>query len=230
MPVPTLSPDQWTALRKRLIFHALRKLVKSKPKALELVDAAIAKALEPATRPWDPDAGRSFDDYLADLVWSIHGNEAQSYRVVMASHRLEVPEAADAAAPSSRDPERLLLAAPKKKQARRQYAALLTRIAGDPLIVLLLRAGHEGARDEGASDARPGYEPSAEQIEQANAAFEAEPAEKRPNAEAESTRRALAQGYSHADIKNARLRLGRHIAAVVREDVAAYPHEEREEA
>jgi hypothetical protein len=193
MPIPTLTSEEWRAVRRRAVVRAL-ELTKSKPKAMELADAAIAKALEPETTPWDPAKHKTFADYICDLVWSAHGTEIASYRVTHASFALAEDD--DAAAPDSSNPEALALNSRAAARARQRYAALLDLIKDDPLIALLLQAsGDEDPEpDEGEESAPP-----------------------RPNAEPTSTRRALAKGYTLVDIKNARRRLKRFAETVARE-------------
>jgi hypothetical protein len=159
-------------------------------KAEELRDAAVEKALAPETKPWDPARHRTVADWLCDLVWSIHGNQKQSYRVTHASASLD--DEGEPAAPSSRNPERLLLSAGDRALAEQQEAELDRRIAGDPLLVLLREAGRETSGDD-------------------------ESDESRPNKEAASTRAALAKGYTAKEIANARKRLKWHMEAVARE-------------
>jgi hypothetical protein len=212
MPPPTLTNDEWRAARRRVLTRAL-ELTKSKPKALDLTDAAIAKALEPDTTPWDPQHHKTFADYLCDIVWSLHGNETKSYRVMHASARLD--EAADASAPASERPDALLLSAHDQARADRFEAALVRRIDGEALLLILLEHEPDGEAAESSGDA-PGQEVSGE--EGPSAAQLVSEAYRRPNAEAASTRRALAKGYTDKEIKNARERLKRHAIAVMRED------------
>jgi hypothetical protein len=215
MPPPKLTSAQWLEARQRALVRGL-ELTKSGPKARELRDAAIIKALEPETTPWDPAGKKTFADYLCDLVWSLHGNESKSYRIQKASHRLD--DAADASAPSSERPDQLALSSPEKARAERLNAALQRRIEGDALILLLLERDGDDAALATSSDS-PGNEMSADDPPD-------EPAPKKDpkmNAEAASTRRALAKGYTEKDIKNARERLKRHAIVVAREDAEVKP-------
>ncbi len=216
MPIPELTSAEWIAVRRRMLLRAL-KLTKSKPKAQELTDAAMAKAFEPTTAPWNPERHKTLADYLCDIVWSLHGHEIASYRVMHASSRLS--EALDAEAPSSSTPDQLALTARDTARSNRQHAELYRRLEGDDLVLLLLERDGDDAALEPSGYA-PGEEmPGEEPVEKEAPAPEPAPApvEKRPNAEAASTRRALAKGYTEKEIKNARERLKRHALAVARE-------------
>lgn len=161
-------------------------------RATELVDAAVAEAIDPDARPWDPSLEPSLGEYLCTLVWSLHGNELTSYRVTHASERLS--EAEDESVPSSRNPDRMVMKARDEAKAARRNAALLRRVQGDALVMLLLEDSDDDEPDE--DDERPG-----ERI-----------------AEPPSTRRALKKGHTLQEIKNARERLKRHAQAVVEEE------------
>src|SRR5271155_3464532 len=107
MPTPPeLTAAEWKAIRRRVLTRAL-SITKSMPKASELTQAAILKALEPGTTPWNPSRHKTFADYVCDLAWSLHGNETQSYRVTRASEGLT--EEDEPAAPSSSAPAQLAL-------------------------------------------------------------------------------------------------------------------------
>jgi hypothetical protein len=131
--------------------------------------------------------------------------------VTRASFRIE--ESDDKAAPSSRNPDQLALAARDAATAERQRAAFYARVSGDALILCLLeRDADESALQPsgyGEGNEMPGEEPAG--------VAPTPPEERRPNAEAASTRRALARGYTALEIKNARERLKRHALAVARE-------------
>jgi hypothetical protein len=217
-PPPPLTPTEWRAVVRRVYLRAL-ELKKDKAKAHEVTQAAIAKSLEPETAAWNPAKHKTFEDYLCDLAWSHHGNESTSYRVVKAS--FDLADAPDHAAPSSSNPAALALKARETARAERMYAALQKRIEGDALILLLLEPETDDSAPEPSSDS-PGDEMPAdvEEPEPARVPLGAgeEPQERRPNAEAASTRRALAKGYSAKEIEAARKRLKRHAQAVAREE------------
>jgi len=191
MPPPTLTREEWQSARRRAFTRALQ-LTKSGPKAKELTDAATAKALEPDSPPWDPSRHATFAHYLCDLVWSAYGTEIASYRVTLASERLETVKAVPDLSAPNRD--ELLLEPEDEARAKRLYAALHEAVKEDALVVLLLQEDDEDPPDED-EHARP-----------------------HPSAEPASTRRALAKGYTLADIKNARRRLKRWAEAVARKD------------
>ena len=190
-----LTAAEWLAARKRAMNRAVQ-LTKSVHKATELVDAAVADALDPDAHPWDPASGVDLGFHLCSLVWSRHGTELASYRVTHASERLT--EAKDEAVPPSANPEHLVLNARDAARAERLDAALQRRVEGDTPILLLLERDADAEDDEEAG-------------------------QDRPNAEPASTRRALAKGYTLKDIKNARERLKRHAVAVAKEDGEAKP-------
>jgi hypothetical protein len=187
----SLTPAQWQAAMRRALTRAV-KLTRSVDRGKELADAAIAEALDPDARPWDPNAYPDLGDYLCSLVWSLHGNELTSYRVTHASERLS--EAEDESVPSSRNPDRLVMEARDEAKAARRNAALLRRVQGDALVLLLLEDSDDDESDEDGE--RP-----AERI-----------------AEPPSTRRALEKGYTLKEIKNARERLKRHAQAVIEDE------------
>ncbi len=218
MSISNLTPLQWEQARKRALARAL-KLTKSGPKAKALRDAAVAAALEPGSTPWDP-AHQTFGDYLCDLVWSRYGNESTSYRVTMASDR--ITEDNDRAPPSSQNPDRLAMRREVEVRAERCHAALLRRGAGDALILLLLEQHDEDyqepADDGGGSDDVKGE--GEEPQQQEGAAANPEPRPVQRVAEPASTRRAVAKGYTHKEIKNARERLKRHAIAAKAESEA----------
>jgi hypothetical protein len=214
-PPPPLTPTEWRAVVRRVYLRAL-ELKKDKAKAHEVTQAAIAKSLEPTTAAWNPAKHETFEDYLCDLAWSLHGNESTSYRVVNAS--FDLADAPDHAAPSSSNPAALVLKARETARAERMYAALQKRIEGDALILLLLEHDADEVAPEPSSDS-PGDEMPAEEKEPEPARVpEVAGEERRPNAEAASTRRALAKGYSAKEIEAARKRLKRHAQAVAREE------------
>jgi hypothetical protein len=217
-PPPPLTPAEWRAVVRRVYLRAL-ELKKNKAKAQELTQAAIAKSFEPATAAWDPAKHETFEAYLCDLAWSIHGNETTSYRVMKAS--FDLADAPDHPAPSSSTPAALVLEARETARAERMYAALRKRIERDALILLLLEHDVDEAALEATSDS-PGDEMKADEEEPEPARVPAgareEPQERRPNAEAASTRRALAKGFSAKEIEAARKRLKRHAQAVAREE------------
>ncbi len=187
----SLTPAQWQAARRCALTRAI-KLTRSVDRGTELADAAVAEALDPDAKPWDPKVYPDLGEYLCSLVWSLHGNELTSYRVTHASERLS--EAENEAVPSSRNPDRLVMDARDEAKAARRNAALLRRVEGDALVMLLLEE----------SDDDEAYEDGEEAA--------------RPNAEPPSTRRALEKGYTLKDIKNARERLKRHAQAVVEDE------------
>jgi hypothetical protein len=201
VPPIHLTNKEWLTARKRMLLRAYKLTDpyddkdSRVAKAKELRDAAVEKALAPETKPWDPARHRTIADWLCDLVWSIHGNQKQSYRVTHASTSLD--DEAEPAAPSSRDPERLMLSAGERARADDQEAALHQRIAHDALMVFLM---------EHASD----VDPPEDDPEDADAP-------PRANAEAVSTRLALAKGYTATEIRSARKRLKFHMEAVARE-------------
>jgi hypothetical protein len=214
-----LTAAEWRDARKRALTRAFQ-LTRSKPKAADLVDTAIAAALEPTREPWDPARHTTFVAYLCDLVWSLHGTEIASYRVKLASERLE--DAENECQPDSTRPEALLIDSRDARRAERCHAELRRRVAGDPLIVLLLDAAADG---DGGEPDDPEGSPAASTREGREMAADEPQAEHvaRPNAEPASTRRALAKGYSLKDIKNARERLKRHALAVAQDDEEAEP-------
>ena len=216
-PPPPLTPAEWRAVVGRVYLRAL-ELKKNKAKAQELTQAAIAKSFEPTTAAWDPAKHETLEAYLCDLAWSIHGNETTSYRVVKAS--FDLADAPDHAAPSSSTPAALVLEARETARAQRMYAALRKRLEGDALILLLLEHDVDEAALEAPSDS-PGDEMKADEEEPEPARVPmgaGEARERRPNAEAASTRRALAKGYNAKEIEAARKRLKRHAQAVAREE------------
>lgn len=220
MPPRELTRTEWADAVKRALERA-KELTRSKERSKELVQAAIAVAIDPE-RPWDRARHPTFGDYLCDLAWSLYGNEIQSYRVTRASEELDAAAEEDAPPPSSARPLALLVSKREATKAARLYAELRRRVADDRLILLLI--DHDADADlrarEGdeVDDDDDGYRPAGEMPEDAPPL--ARPA--RPNAESPSTRRALAQGYSPRDIKNARLRLKRIAIAVAKEDEEAH--------
>ena len=166
------------------------QLTRSVEKANELAQAAITDALDPDEHPWDPIVHPNPADFICDLVWSRYGNEITSYRATLASESLSAAD--DEPIPSSQDPLHHAMKAEDQARAERRYAALRKRVAGDALIELLLE-DDDDEEDEDASS---------------------------PNAEAATTRRALAKGYTEKEIKNARLRLRRYGDVVAQEDEA----------
>ncbi len=214
MPVPDLTPLEWQAIRRRLMCRAVQ-LAKSVPKAKEMVDATIAAVLHPEptskAKPWDPER-QTFGDYLLSRLWSRHGTELKSYRVTMASDR--ITEDNDRGPPSSQNPDRLAMRREDEERAERCYAVLQKRVAGDALILLLLEQHDEDYAeppdDGGGSDDVPGEEEDASP----------EPRPVQRVAEPASTRRAVARGYTHKEIKNARERLKRHAIAAKAESEA----------
>jgi hypothetical protein len=188
----SLTPAQWLAVRKRALARAL-ELTRSLPRAKQLVQDAMGDVFEgDEEHPWNQETHPDVADYVCDRVWSRFGNETTSYRVTLASERLDA--AKDEGIPPSDDPASRVIDAHTKARAERLKAALLVRIANDPLIMLLLEEVGEDEREE------------------------AEQRDPSMNAEAVTTRRALAKGYTEEEIKNARLRLKRHAHAVVREE------------
>jgi hypothetical protein len=215
-----LTPQEWAEAVKRALKRA-KELTRSKERSMELVQAAIAVAIDPE-RPWDTAKHRTFADHLCDVVWSLHGNEVQSYRVTRASHELDEAAEEGGPPPSSSRPLALLATKREATKAGRLYAELRRRVVDDPLIVLLI--DHDADADLRAQEGDEvdedddGYRPEGEMPEDAPALVRAA----RPNAESPSTRRALARGYSLRDIKNARLRLKRIATAVAKEDDEAH--------
>ncbi len=191
-----LTPAQWQVIRKRALKRALQ-LTRSVDRARELADAAIVDALDPDAHPWDPNVQPDLGAFVCDLVWSRYGHEITSYHVTHASERLS--EAEDEAVPSSRNPDRLVMNARDEAKAARCNAALLRRVEGDELVMLLLEDSDDDEPDEDSN------EPP------------------RPNAEPLSTRRALEKGYTLKEIKNARERLKRLAQGVVEEDEGKEP-------
>ncbi len=222
VPVPDLTPLEWQAIRRRLMCRAVQ-LAKSVPKAKEMVDATIAAVLHPEptskAKPWDPER-QTFGDYLLSRLWSRHGTELKSYRVTMASDR--ITEDNDRGPPSSQNPDRLAMRREDEVRAERCHAALLRRVAGDALILLLLEQHDEDyqepADDGGGSDDVKGE--GEEPQQQEGAAANPEPRPVQRVAEPASTRRAVAKGYTHKEIKNARERLKRHAIAAKAESEA----------
>ncbi len=182
------TAEQWIEARERALKRAF-ELTKRKERAKELVHQAIMAAIDPDQHLWDPERQPDLGAYLCSLVWSIHGNELQSFRVTNASDRLDL--APDRAAPSSGNPERLLAAARTNAEAA-QFEAAVARISkGDALVTLLLESSHDALYDDETTKDLA-HEPA-------------------------STRRALAKGYSLTDVRNARKRLQRYALSAVRE-------------
>lgn len=186
----SLTPGQWLAVRKRAFARAL-ELTRSLDLARELVQDAMGDVFDGEGHPWNQETHPDVADYVCDRVWSRFGNETTSYRITLASERLDA--AKDEAIPPSDDPASRVMDAQSKARADGLKAALLPRIERDPLLMLLV----EEAEDEEEPDDNDGP---------------------RPNAEAVSTRRALAKGYTEAEVRNARLPLRRHAHAVLREE------------
>jgi len=223
MPIPNLTLLEWQDAHKQALARALQ-LTKSKPKALEIRDAAVAAALAPDATPWDP-ARETFAQYLCDLVWSRYGNESKSYRVTRASDR--ITDETDRAPPSSRDADRLMVRRQVEDRTERLRAELRRRIEGDALVQLLVERHDEDYDDEepaddgGGSDDVAGDEGEEEEGENDESA--APPRARERVAEPPTTRRALAKGYTLKEIKNARERLKRHALAVAQADPEMKP-------
>ena len=79
---------------------------------------------------------RSFSKYVCSLVLSRYGNEQKSYRLRKASHVL-TPEIEATAADRS-TPETNALLVESETEGDRRYEMLLARVAGYPLVKLLL--------------------------------------------------------------------------------------------
>jgi DNA-directed RNA polymerase specialized sigma24 family protein len=140
--------------RKRALAYALT-LTKSPPRAEDLVQSAMAAALDPDRSLWDPSVHPDLASHLCNLVLSRHGNESKSYRLKKASHRITDDIAARAADPG--DPEKHVLRGEQEAEGDARDRALRARVAKDALVGLLLDHDASGERTSTARALEAGY-------------------------------------------------------------------------
>jgi len=146
----SLAALDWPRVHDELLRFA-SYVTRSRARSPEIVNDALARALDPNDEPWRPELEPRFARHVMRIIDNLHRAAKDTARARRDPRNIEAVRERTTSHPAT--PEQDALAAERDARAERLLAALRERLAGDPLALQIVDLASDGHHDRPADQA-----------------------------------------------------------------------------